>query len=113
LNSALHGGEWERAPDTPCVGGWVGPRAVLDAVVKRKIPGPRRQSNPRTTIVQPVAQRLKIKMNDNFISAIKYQHDSKNDTDIRKFSGSFKSSQSKTIMFKKILTYIIYLRMSL
>jgi hypothetical protein len=35
----------------------VGPRAVLDAVVKRKIPNPRRESNPRTQIVQPVAQR--------------------------------------------------------
>jgi hypothetical protein len=34
-----------------------GPRAVLDAVVKRKIPSPRRESNPRTPIVQPVAQR--------------------------------------------------------
>jgi hypothetical protein len=34
----------------------VGPRAVLDAVVKRKIPSPRRKSNPRTPIVQPVAQ---------------------------------------------------------
>jgi hypothetical protein len=31
----------------------VGPRAVLDAVVKRKIPSRRRESNPRTTIVQP------------------------------------------------------------
>jgi len=28
----------------------VGPRAVLDAVVKRKIPSPRRESNPRTPI---------------------------------------------------------------
>jgi hypothetical protein len=36
--------------------GWVGPRAVLDAVVKRKIPSPRRESKPRTPIVQPVAQ---------------------------------------------------------
>jgi lipopolysaccharide/colanic/teichoic acid biosynthesis glycosyltransferase len=35
----------------------VGPRAVLDAMVKRKIPSPRRESNPRTPIVQPVAQR--------------------------------------------------------
>jgi hypothetical protein len=32
-------------------------RAVLDVVVKRKIPCPRRESNPRTPIVQPVAQR--------------------------------------------------------
>jgi hypothetical protein len=35
----------------------VGPRAVLDAVVKRKIPSPHRESNPRTTDVQPVDQR--------------------------------------------------------
>jgi hypothetical protein len=34
----------------------VGPRAILDAVVKRKIPSLRRESNPRTPIVQPVAQ---------------------------------------------------------
>jgi hypothetical protein len=37
--------------------GCVGPRAVLDAVVKRKIPIPCRESNPGTPIVQPVAQR--------------------------------------------------------
>jgi hypothetical protein len=35
--------------------GWVGPRAVLEAVVKRKIPSPRQESNSRTAIVQPVA----------------------------------------------------------
>jgi hypothetical protein len=29
----------------------VGPRDVLDAVVKRKIPSPRRESNPRSPIV--------------------------------------------------------------
>jgi hypothetical protein len=34
----------------------VGPRAVLDAVVKRKILSPRRESNPRTPIVRAVAQ---------------------------------------------------------
>jgi hypothetical protein len=45
-----------KAPDTHWIGGWVGPRAVLDAVVKRKIPSSRRKSNPRTLIVQPVAQ---------------------------------------------------------
>jgi hypothetical protein len=49
LTSALDGGEWsvsrpgrfiprERAPGTHCIGGWVDPRAVLDAVVKKKIP---------------------------------------------------------------------------
>jgi hypothetical protein len=47
----------ERAPDTHWIGGWVGPRAVLDAVVKRKIPSPRQESNRRTPIVQAVAQR--------------------------------------------------------
>jgi hypothetical protein len=67
LNSALDGGEplasrpdrftpSETALDTHCIGGWVGPRALLDAV-KRKIPSPRRESNSRTPIVQPVAQR--------------------------------------------------------
>jgi hypothetical protein len=49
LTSSLDGGEWsasrpsrftrkERARGTHWIGGWVGPRAVLDAVVKRKIP---------------------------------------------------------------------------
>jgi hypothetical protein len=68
LTSELDGGEWsasrpdrftprERAPGTHWIGGWVGPRAVLDAVVKRKIPSPRRESNRTTPIIQPVAQR--------------------------------------------------------
>jgi hypothetical protein len=68
LASALNGDEWlasrpgrftpkERAPGIHWIGGWVCPRAVLDAVVKRKIPSTRRESNPRTPIVQPVAQR--------------------------------------------------------
>jgi hypothetical protein len=46
-----------RASGTHWIGGWVGPRADLDTVMKRKIPSPRRESNPRTPIVQPVAQR--------------------------------------------------------
>jgi hypothetical protein len=29
----------------------------MDAVVKRKIHSPRRESNPRSPIVQPIAQR--------------------------------------------------------
>jgi hypothetical protein len=68
LTSALDGGEWsaslpgrfiprEGASGTRWIGGWVGLRAILDVVVKRKIPSPRRVSNPRTTIVQPVAHR--------------------------------------------------------
>jgi hypothetical protein len=47
----------EIAPRTHWLGDWVGPRAVLDSVVKRKITSPRRESNRRTPIVQPVAQR--------------------------------------------------------
>jgi hypothetical protein len=59
LTLALDGDEWsasrpssfthrERAPDTHWIEGWVGSRVVLDAVVKRKIPIHRRESNPRT-----------------------------------------------------------------
>jgi hypothetical protein len=68
LTLALNGGEWsasrfgrftprERTLATHWIGGWVGFRAVLDTVVKRKIPNPLRKLNPRTPIVQPVAQR--------------------------------------------------------
>jgi hypothetical protein len=68
LTSALDGGELsasrpgrftprERAAGSHWIGGWADPRAGLDTVVKRKIPSPRRESNPRTPIVQPVAQR--------------------------------------------------------
>jgi hypothetical protein len=68
LTSSLDGGEWsasrpgrftprEKAPGTHWTGGSVSPRAILDAVVKRKSPSPRRESNPRTPIVQPVGQR--------------------------------------------------------
>jgi len=44
----------DRALGTHWIGGWVGPRAVPDAVAKRKIPSPRQESKPRTPIVQPV-----------------------------------------------------------
>jgi hypothetical protein len=58
LNSTLGGGELsasrpgcftprERAPDTH----WIGLRAVLEAVLKRKIHSPRRESNPDHPIV--------------------------------------------------------------
>jgi hypothetical protein len=68
LTSALDGGEWsasspgrftprEGAPLTHRLGGLVGLRAVLDAVMKRKIPSPCRESSSRTLIVQPVVQR--------------------------------------------------------
>jgi hypothetical protein len=67
LTSALDGGEWsasrpgrfaprERAPGTHWIGGCMGPGAILDAVARRKLPSPRRDSKPRTPIVQPVAR---------------------------------------------------------
>jgi hypothetical protein len=54
-----HGGEWsasrpgrftarERAPGIPRIIGWVGLTADLDMVVKKNIPSPRRESNPKT-----------------------------------------------------------------
>jgi hypothetical protein len=57
LTPALDGGEWsgsrpsrftprERALGTRWIGGWVGLRAVLEAVVKRKIPSSCWDSNP-------------------------------------------------------------------
>jgi hypothetical protein len=61
LTSALEGGEWsasssgrltprERVPGTHWIGGWMGPRAVWDAMVKRKILSLRRESNPSTPV---------------------------------------------------------------
>jgi hypothetical protein len=47
----------ERATGSHWTGGWVGSRAILDVVVKRKIPSLCRESNSRTSIVLPVAQR--------------------------------------------------------
>jgi hypothetical protein len=79
LISALDGGEWlasgpgrftlkERASNH-WIGGWVGPRAVLDEVVKRKIPSPRRESKPRTSIVQSVIIIIIIIIHMRFLSS--------------------------------------------
>jgi hypothetical protein len=72
LTTALDGGEWsasrpgrftprEEDPVTHWIGGWVGPRAVLDAVVKRKIPSYSRESNPRTNQILTELPRLLIR----------------------------------------------------
>jgi len=42
----------ERAPGNHWIGGWVGPRPCLDAVVKEDIPPP---VGNRTPVVQPMA----------------------------------------------------------
>jgi hypothetical protein len=47
----------ERTAGTQFIGGWVSPRASLNKVVKRKIPSPRRESNPDHSLVHPVASR--------------------------------------------------------
>jgi hypothetical protein len=68
LTSALDGGEWstsrsgcftpgERALGTRLIGGWVGPRAILDAVAKRKDPIFAPAGN-WTPVVQPVEESL-------------------------------------------------------
>jgi hypothetical protein len=69
LTSTLDGGEWsasrpgrftpkKRAAGTHWIGGCVGSRADLDAVVKRKIPSPRRESNPGRPARSPALYRL-------------------------------------------------------
>jgi hypothetical protein len=69
LTSAPYGGEWsasrpgrstprERAPGTHWIGDWVGPRAGLDPVVRRKIPSPRRDLKPRSSSLYPSATPL-------------------------------------------------------
>jgi len=63
LTSVLDGGEWPasrsggfnlagRAANTIWTGGWLGPRAGLDAMAKRNIPV---SVGNRTPVVQPVA----------------------------------------------------------
>jgi hypothetical protein len=46
-----------KSPWYPLAGRLCGPQSLLDAVVKRKVPSPSRESNPRILIFQPVAQR--------------------------------------------------------
>jgi hypothetical protein len=69
LTLVLDGGEWsashpgrftprERAPGTHWIGGWVGTRAILDVVVKKKIPSSHWESNPRTPIVQHTVSKI-------------------------------------------------------
>jgi hypothetical protein len=65
LTLALDGGEWpashpgcftagERAPGTHWIGGWVGPRASLEAVEKRKIL-PQPEFEPWLSSLWPIA----------------------------------------------------------
>jgi len=67
LTSALDGVEWlasrpgrftsrERAPGTYWIGGWVAPEPFLTPWWREKTSSPCREANPRTPIIQPVAQ---------------------------------------------------------
>jgi hypothetical protein len=69
LKLALAGYEWsasrpghfiprERAPSTHRIEGWVGPRAVLHTVVKRKIPSPILESNCPTRSLVAITNEL-------------------------------------------------------
>jgi len=40
------------SPSNHWIVAWVGPRAVLDAVMKRQIPSPSRESNPGNLIIK-------------------------------------------------------------
>jgi hypothetical protein len=66
LDLDTSGGEWSASrpgrfapseidPGTHCTGGWVGPRACLDAVMSGKIPSPYRDSNPRSSSAIPLS----------------------------------------------------------
>jgi hypothetical protein len=69
LTTAVDGGEWSAsrpgrfpprltALDTHWIGGWVGPRAGLDAVEYRQISYPHLQSNPGHPDLSPSLYRL-------------------------------------------------------
>jgi hypothetical protein len=78
VTSKLDGGEWlasrpdrftprEGAPGTHWVGGWMGPRAGLDSVSKRRILSPYWESNSHHPIVQPVVSCVCFEMASLFI----------------------------------------------
>jgi hypothetical protein len=69
LTSALDGGEWsasrhghftpgERAPNTHCIGGWMGTRAGLDALTQRKISCPCRPARSLLGIPNELSRLL-------------------------------------------------------
>jgi hypothetical protein len=86
LTLALDGGEWSashpgrfipwggRTPRTHWIGGWVGPRAGLDAVAKRKIRDPCRESKPnradRTSYVLFCMNSCDIHISYNFVTLL-------------------------------------------
>jgi hypothetical protein len=49
--AALH---LEENPVTPWIWGWVGPRACLELLEKRKIPVPSQTMNRKTSSLQPI-----------------------------------------------------------
>jgi hypothetical protein len=48
---------WEKAPGAHWIGGWMGPRAGVDAEEKGKISCPCWESNPVSLAVKPISRR--------------------------------------------------------
>jgi hypothetical protein len=118
LTSVLDGGEWsalcrgrftprERAHGTHWIGGWVGPRAVLEGMVRRKIHSPRQGSNPRIPIVQPVAQRYTTELSYLRTTFLNYSMCGKTIliflSDIREEGNDVEKSQQSAIDFFSVL----------
>jgi hypothetical protein len=57
----------------------VGPSTVLDAVVKRKIPSPRRESNPRNPIVRG---NLRITIRSLLATGVHWDQNRVHETDV-------------------------------
>jgi hypothetical protein len=54
----------ERAPGTHWIGGWMGLRAVVDTVVKRKIPSPCWELNPTKEYIWLLVRRCRRQCNE-------------------------------------------------
>jgi hypothetical protein len=85
LTSALDRGEWsascpicftprERSPRAHWIGGWVGSRASLHVVSKRKIPSPHQDSNTYHVIVQPIVSCYTDWWTGGCSSCLSYKH---------------------------------------
>jgi len=125
LTSAIDGGEWtasrssrfttrERAPGTHWIRGWVGPRACLDAVVKRKIPSPCRDSNSRASSAIPLSYpgssfQYKLRQRHAHSACHHLQYRNEHQSSFwRKFFKVLTACGCSQVCFKKILDQFHY-----